>query len=396
MSPVLPAADLRLRASPGFSFALMPDGRPFVAQEVEPYIHYWLSEPERRLLAACSSRHGARVGDVVAAELARSHAGSPDAERHRLLIALQGLHDAGVLVDPRADTSRYDRAIVQAYLQHRPFPPEIGAQIVLRAAIGPASRVLDLAGGPGDLALQLAAHSSQVTLMDWSRGFLQSARQRAKAQGRPLQTLHESCNRLVHDDGSYDVLTVCQALHWLDDVAVCRGATRVLRAGGHFVVVHSAFDVPDSHPLAHVLGPDSVLGRKPRQAFAREVQALHDRVSLLFRALDTPGVERVDPTQREVPLQPLASAGAALYRQQRVLGLGFLRGLLTPRHLEAAGLDANAFWADAQARCAAAMPGQLMGRHDWALLHFRRGARGAAPRLSACPVQDIGCSAPAE
>ena len=219
MSPAQPAADLRLRASPGFSFALMPDGRPYVAQEVEPYVHYWLSERERRLLAACSSRHGARVGDVVAAELARTHAGSPDAERRRLLLALQGLQHAGVLVDPRADTSRYDRAIVQAYLQHRPFPPEICAQIVQRAAIGPASRVLDLAGGPGDLALQLAAHSSQVTLMDWSRGFLQSARQRAKAQGRPLQTVHESCNRLVHDDGSYDVLTVCQALHWLDDVA---------------------------------------------------------------------------------------------------------------------------------------------------------------------------------
>ena len=393
MSPALTAADLRLRASPGFSFALMPDGRPYVAQEVEPYVHYWLSERERRLLAACSSRHGACVSDVVAAELARPHAGTPAAERRRLQRALQGLQDAGVLVNPQADPSRYDHAIVQAYLQHRPFPPEICAQIVQRAAIGPASAVLDLAGGPGDLALQLAAHSSQVTLMDWSRGFLQSARQRARALGRPLQTVHESCNRLVHDDGSYDVLTVCQALHWLDDVAVCRGAARVLGASGHFFVVHSAFDVPDSHPLAHVLGPDSVLGRKPRRAFAREVQALHDRAALLFKALDTPGVERVDPTQREHALPPLASAGAALYRQQRVLGLGFLRGLLTPRHLEAAGLDTDAFWADAQARCAAATPAQLMGRHDWALLHFRRGARGAPTRLSACPVLDIGCAA---
>ena len=80
------------------------------------------------------------------------------------------------------------------------------------------------------LALLLAAHSSQVTLMDWSRGFLQSARRRARALGRPLQTAHESCNRLVHDDGSYDVLTVCQALHWLDDVAVCRGAVEAVHA----------------------------------------------------------------------------------------------------------------------------------------------------------------------
>ena len=114
----------------------------------------------------------------------------------------------------------------------------------------------------------------------------------------------------------------------------------------------------------------------------------------MFKALDTPGVERIDPTQRAHRLPPLASAGAARFRQQRVLGLGFLRGLLTPRHLQAAGLEPAAFWADVQARCAAATPGQLTGTHDWALLHFRRGADGTKTRLSSCPVQAIGCSAP--
>lgn len=390
MSPALPDPDLRLRASPGFSFALMPDGRPYVAQEVEPYVQYWLSERERVLLAAFSGRHGARVADVLG-----SAAG--EAEQRRQRQALQGLHQAGVLVDPRQDTSRYDTGIVQAYLTHRPFPPEITAQIVQRSGLGPRSAVLDLAGGPGDLALQLAAHTSRVTLMDWSRAFLQSARKRARALGRPLQTVHESCNRLVHDDGQYDLLTVCQALHWLDDVAVCRGAARVLGERGHFFVVHSAFDVPDAHPLAHVLGHDSVLGRKPRTGFDREVQALHDRVALLLRALDAPGVDRVDPTRRDTahgPVQALGSAGAARFRQTRVLGPGFLRGLLTSSHLRGAGLDPAAFWADVQARCAAATPQQLTGTHDWALLHFQRGAGATRLRLSACPVQAIGWAAP--
>jgi len=39
-------------------------------------------------------------------------------------------------------------------------------------------RVLDLAGGPGDLALQLARRGASVTLMDWSGAFLASARRR--------------------------------------------------------------------------------------------------------------------------------------------------------------------------------------------------------------------------
>ena len=175
------------------------------------------------------------------------------------------------------------------------------------------------------------------------------------------------------------------------------GNPRVLQPGGHFFVVHSAFDVPDAHPLAHVLGHDSVLGRKQRIGFTREVQALHDRVQLLFKALDTPDVDRYDPTRRSAAAGRLASAGVALFRQQRPLGLGFARGLLSDRHLTDAGLQSAAFWAEAESRCAAAGPAQLTGTHDWALLHFaRRPGRAAAVKVRACAVQAIGCSAPAD
>jgi ubiquinone/menaquinone biosynthesis C-methylase UbiE len=384
-----------LRASPNFSFALMPDGRPYVAQEVEPYAQYWLNERERQVLAAFSGRRGDTVGRVVDRCLQADGAPPAGPRRRQLLRVVQSLEQAGVLADLRQDTSRYDASIVAPYLEHRPFPAEICARIVEQAGLHAGSHVLDLAGGPGDLALQLARHSPHVSLMDWSRGFLASARRRARQQGLELHTVHESCNRLIHDGGSYDVLTVSQALHWLDDVQVCRGAVRVLRSQGSFFVVHSAFDVPDRHPLAHVLGHDSVLGRKPRIGFAREVQALQDRLALLFRALDTPDVQRIDPTQRQTPLRRMGSAGVSLFRQHRTLGLGFLRALLTPRHLTSAGLDPAGFWADAEARCAAAGPDALAGTHDWALLHFRRGGKPAgAVRVARCPVQAIDCSAP--
>jgi hypothetical protein len=140
-----------------------------------------------------------------------------------------------------------------------------------------------------------------------------------------------------------------------------------------------------------------VLGAKARVPFAREVQALHDRVELLLRALDTQGVERFDPTRRQQPLAPLQSAGIARFRQARPLGMGFLRGLLTPRHLALAGLDAKAFWADAEARCGQARAAELIGTHDWALLHFQRGgAQGSRATTARSTVQTIGCGAPAE
>lgn len=378
---------LRLRASPAFAFALMPDGRPFVAKECEPYLQYWLSERECRLWSTFATRRGATVDEGLRT--------LPAGVRSRALADLRGMVDAGVLVARDGSASRYDEAIVEPYLTHRPFPTEICDEIVQRSALAPGRRVLDLAGGPGDLALQLARRGASVTLMDWSGAFLASARRRARAEGLALDTLHESCNRLVRDDNRYSVVTVSQALHWLDDVSVCRGVLRVLDADGHFFVVHSAFDVPDSHPLVHVLGRRSVLGAKARRSFGAEVQALHDRVDGLLRAIDSRGVERIDPSRPDAALPPLASAGVSLYRQQRELGVGFLRGLLTARHLTDAGLEPATFWRDAQARCRSATADALAGTHDWALLHFARGTgRAQRVRVSALPARPITCAAP--
>lgn len=379
----------RLRASPAFGFALMPDGRPFVAEATEPYRQFWLDERERRLLSAFSGRRGSAVSAVL-----RQLGGSPT-EQQRLQRALRGLREAGVLVDPGDEGSRYRRRDVDDYLTHRPFPPEITARIVQRSHLQAPQRVLDLAGGPGDLALQLARHTPDVSLMDWSGAFLAAARARARAAGLPLRTLHESANRLAFDDARYEVVTVSQALHWLDDLAVCRGVARVLAPGGHFFVVHSAFEVPAAHPLATVLGHDSVLGAKQPVPFGQEVKALQQRVGLLLQAVQSRGVDRVDPLRAstEADAEPLRSQGVERFHQRRTLGLGFLQGLLTDRHLADAGLDPVRFWADAQARCAAATTRQLQGTHHWALLHFAR-APAAGGRAGRAVVQAIGCSAP--
>jgi SAM-dependent methyltransferase len=286
--------------------------------------------------------------------------------------------------------------MVDAYLTHRPFPRELVELIVRSAPIFGSSRVLDLAGGPGDLAVALAQASNHVSLMELSRGFLTAARARAKRLGASLTTLHDSCNRLVYSDEGYDVVTVSQALHWLDDVLVCRGICRVLRPGGSFFVIHSAFDVDDRHPLSYVLGSKSALGHKVRQPFWSEVQPLLRRLTLLFDALDAPDLHRIDLAQQfeasgDGPAPRIVPAGVSLFRQRRPMGLGFARAFLTPRHIEPTGRPPAEFWKDLEARCAAATPEQMVGTFDWAVLHFRRGgARAELAPLEACKVVEIG------
>ena len=386
----------RLRASPNFVLAFSQDGRPYVAQETEPYIQYWLTQRYRILLSLFSGPRGATGAQAVEGYFRLTASEPQDAERNRLLKAVADMRQAGVLIGTRDDVSRYDARMAQDYLRHRPFPADLVLLLVQEAGIGPQTRVLDLAGGPGSLALQLAQVSQGVALMDLSRGFVQAARAAAAERGLELEAIHESANRLVYSDAEYDVVTLSQAIHWLDDVQICRGITRVLAPDGSFFVIQATMDLPDAHPLAFVFGRESILGKKDPQPFPQQVQALARRLSLLFEALDAPDVHRHDPTQRfaaqeEAPPARVVPAKVSFFRQRRPFDLGYARAFLSEEHIRPTGLTPEQFWADLQARCAAATPQQLEGHFDWAVLHFRRGGvPGVPPDFSNCEVTSIG------
>lgn len=366
----------KLRTSPNFSLNQSADGRCFVAGEVEPYPQFWLSERERLLFALFGRRGGMTRDDAVEALLRLTAAAGEAGERKRIGQAIAGMEEAGVLIDPAGELSRYGKAMARDYLEHRPFPKAVAARIMEAARIGPESRVLDLAAGPGSLALELARSTPHVAIMELSRGFVAAARAEAKRRGLQLEAFNESCNRLPQHDGTYDAITISQAIHWLDDVALCKGICRTLAPGGSFMVVHGALTLPDSHPLSYVLGDKTPLGDKQRVAFADEVQPLFRRLALLFEALDAPDVARHDPLHARRGVERIAGHGVELFRQSRPIGEGFARAFLSDRHIEALGQDRDSFWRALKARCDAASPEELIGTQEWAVLHFRRGAEG--------------------
>jgi 2-polyprenyl-3-methyl-5-hydroxy-6-metoxy-1,4-benzoquinol methylase len=389
----------RLRASPSFALTFAMDGRPYIAKDVEPYIQYWLSERYRILLSIFSARRGATADEAIEGYYRLTRTARSKVEHKRSLNAIEDMRSAGVLISARDDTSRYTKDIVDAYVAHRPFPRELSDLIIRAAPITAGSRVLDLAGGPGDLSLALAQVSDHVSLMELSKGFVNAAGRRAKQQGVKLTPLHDSCNRLMFRDDTYDVVTISQALHWMDDVLVCRGLCRVLRPGGSFFVIYGAFEVDEQHPLNYLLGDKSILGHNVRQPLHARIAPLAKRLTLLFDALDAPNVQRVDIAQQRtadgnLPMQ-IVPAGVSLYRQRRPLGAGFARGFLTPQHIAVTGQTPTDFWKDLEARCANATPEQTIGTYDWAVLHFRRGGtRAEWGSLESCAVVEIGYEEP--
>jgi hypothetical protein len=377
----------RLRASPRFTLAFSFDGRPYVASDAEPYAQYWLSEPERVLLSLFSTRGGETPERAIGAYLRLADRPGSLREITRLAGLVARMRTNGVLVSAREDTSREDIAAAEDYLKHRPVPPELAEMIVREGRVGEASRVLDLAGGPGVLALALAATSRDVSLMDRSRGFITATGREATRRGLKLKLVHDSSHRLAAREESYDVITLSQAGQGPDELLVGRGVASVLRPRGAFFVVLSGVSVPDDHPLAYLLGENPIFGRKATSRFPDRARAQMRRFSLLFEAMN---IGEPDSGGED----PIVPAGLRFFRQTRPLGLGFARAFMSPREVAATGVDPRAFWADLDLRCAMATQRQLLGVQDWAVLHFRRGGEPWAEGPDAAPAAEIGWSGP--
>jgi demethylmenaquinone methyltransferase/2-methoxy-6-polyprenyl-1,4-benzoquinol methylase len=145
------------------------------------------------------------------------------------------------------------------------------ARAVEEARVGPGSRVLDVATGTGDLALELArrvAPGGEVVGSDFSERMLERARAKAGAAGlaeappaaasapaaaqhRPATVRFESGDALAlpYADDSFDAATVGFAVRNFADLP--RGLAelvRVVRPGGRVVVLE--FTTPRRPPLS--------------------------------------------------------------------------------------------------------------------------------------------------
>ena len=114
-----------------------------------------------------------------------------------------------------------------------------------RAVVGPGSRVLDVATGTGDLAIELARRGCDVVGTDFSDEMLEHAR--SKAPG--LRWEHANALELPYGDDEFDAATVGFGARNFSDLE--RGLSemaRVVRPGGRVVVLE--ITTPTRPPLS--------------------------------------------------------------------------------------------------------------------------------------------------
>jgi SAM-dependent methyltransferase len=138
------------------------------------------------------------------------------------------------------------------YAAYRPGPPpsfyrRIGGITPIRGA-----RVLDVATGPGTIALELAARGATVVGLDTARRQILTARRVARERSLESNARFTvaRAERTGLATGMFDLVTAGQCWHWFDRGTALQEARRVLRADGVLAIVQYSY-LAEHAPVAH-------------------------------------------------------------------------------------------------------------------------------------------------
>lgn len=118
--------------------------------------------------------------------------------------------------------------------------------------VGAEDRVLDIATGPGTLALLAAAHATHVTAVDFSPRMIEELQQRAAREGvGNVEGAVMDAQSLALPDGAFDAAFCLFAFFFFPDRArAFREMYRVLRPGGRALI--ATWAPIDRRPLMQV------------------------------------------------------------------------------------------------------------------------------------------------
>jgi len=114
--------------------------------------------------------------------------------------------------------------------------------------LAPGSRVLEIAPGPGYLAVALAGMGPyRISGLDISRSFVRIAAENAAGAGVEIDVRHGDAAHMPYGDGAFDFI-VCRAAfkNFTDPVGALREMHRVLAPGGEALIIDLRKDVSNA------------------------------------------------------------------------------------------------------------------------------------------------------
>lgn len=125
-----------------------------------------------------------------------------------------------------------------------PYPSEFFRSVAHKLGVTKQSSLIDLGTGPGLLALGFGPYVGRVVGVDPEPAMLDAARLAASGAGRHLTLIEGKAETLPPDIGSFDIVTVGRALHWMDRAATLARLEELVACDGT-ILICASFSVTD-------------------------------------------------------------------------------------------------------------------------------------------------------
>jgi ubiquinone/menaquinone biosynthesis C-methylase UbiE len=127
-----------------------------------------------------------------------------------------------------------------------PYPPAFFRSVARKLGLGREHALIDLGTGPGLLALGFGPYVGRIVGVDPEPAMIAAARKAAQHASQALILIEGKAEALPSDIGSFDVVTIGRALHWMDRDATLALFERLVAAKG-VVVVCSSHSAGNGH-----------------------------------------------------------------------------------------------------------------------------------------------------
>ncbi|KJC46977.1 methylase [Bradyrhizobium sp. LTSP849] len=97
-----------------------------------------------------------------------------------------------------------------------PYPSEFFRSVAQKLGLSKRCGLIDLGTGPGLLALGFAPYVGRIVGVDPEPAMLEAARRAAANAGHALTLIEGKAETLPADIGTFDIVTIGRALHWMD------------------------------------------------------------------------------------------------------------------------------------------------------------------------------------
>jgi SAM-dependent methyltransferase len=125
-----------------------------------------------------------------------------------------------------------------------PYSPAFFREVALQLKLGRQHALIDLGTGPGLLALGFSPYVGRIVGVDPEPAMIAAATAAAARASQALTLIEGRAEDLSSDIGSFDVVTIGRALHWMDRDAVLTRLEPLVAPDG-VILVCSSHSVAD-------------------------------------------------------------------------------------------------------------------------------------------------------